>query len=169
MWKSRLGSSVPKSLATRAEALDEVSMKQSNKTLFFYDGGFGLLQQTNVHKRRISGDCRIELQAFSKLSTGQCRFCHKIPPLFLILREFASKFASVSPSNAQNWQVRCSCCPNLMSMPWIEDAQKHSITNEARAEWFYDSIIDSELNHKLQLVSLLISARGPGGENGQDH
>ena len=27
----------------------------------------------------------------------------------------------------------------------------------------------SELNQKLQLVSLLISALGPGGENGKDH
>ena len=40
------------------------------------------------------------------------------------------------------------------STPWIEVAPKYSVSSEAQAEWFQDSIPDSKLNHKLILQVL---------------
>ena len=54
------------------------------------------------------GTARSSSRHFQNDIQHDAGFCHKIPPLFSFLREFASKFVSVSPSNSQNWQVRGS-------------------------------------------------------------
>ena len=55
------------------------------------------------------GTARSSSKHFQKIFILLLSFRHKIPPLSTkvsFLCEFASKFASVSPSIAQNWQVR---------------------------------------------------------------
>ena len=74
-------------------------------------------------------------------------FCHVRPVVWPAKRTAMVAAGQKEKESITQWQWRTS-------MPWIEVAQKCSVSGWAKAAWFYDSIPESKLNHQIILPEL---------------